>query len=80
MADWRGMAERSVLFGVGLGDWSGANLAEVVELMPGRAAADTAGLDLFTLADHPYLANRVDAYMAPPFCSRSLPASAAPGR
>lgn len=55
------MAERSVLFGVGLGDWSGADLTETRELARTAREADEAGLDFFTLADHPYLANRVDA-------------------
>jgi alkanesulfonate monooxygenase SsuD/methylene tetrahydromethanopterin reductase-like flavin-dependent oxidoreductase (luciferase family) len=63
VADWRDMTERGVLFGVGLGDWSGANLAETNEVVRTVEQADRAGLDLFTMADHPYLANRVDASM-----------------
>ena len=56
------MPGRKLLFGVSLGDWSGADLAQTRGVHERAVLADESGLDLFTLADHPYLANRIDAY------------------
>jgi alkanesulfonate monooxygenase SsuD/methylene tetrahydromethanopterin reductase-like flavin-dependent oxidoreductase (luciferase family) len=56
------MRERKVLFGFGLGTPLGADVGEVPEVLQCAAQADRDGLDLFTVADHPYFGNRLDAY------------------
>lgn len=56
------MAERTVLFGAGLGAWNGADVGAVTEIVSLAQRADSLGLDLFSLADHPYFADRLDAY------------------
>lgn len=58
------MSKRKVLFGVALGEWSGADLAQTSELVQTAVQADREGLDIFSLADHPYRVDRVDAYAA----------------
>jgi len=50
------------LFGVGLGAWNGTGTDEVGAVTALAAQADEQGLDLFTTADHPYFADRLDAY------------------
>jgi alkanesulfonate monooxygenase SsuD/methylene tetrahydromethanopterin reductase-like flavin-dependent oxidoreductase (luciferase family) len=52
------MSERKTLFGVGIGTAVGA-AAETLRL---AAQADHEGLDLFTVSDHPYYGDRLDAY------------------
>ena len=47
------MPGRKLLFGVSLGDWSGADLAQTRGVHERAVLADESGLDLFTLADHP---------------------------
>ena len=56
------MNEQKVLFGIGLGAWNGAAVADVAQILDLAGQADRQGLDLFTLADHPYLGERLDAY------------------
>jgi alkanesulfonate monooxygenase SsuD/methylene tetrahydromethanopterin reductase-like flavin-dependent oxidoreductase (luciferase family) len=56
------MPDRKVLFGVGLGAWNGTGTDQVDAVMALAAQADEQGLDLFTTADHPYFADRLDAY------------------
>lgn len=56
------MPERTVLFGAGLGAWNGIDAGQVPEVLELTTQADRDGLDLFALADHPYLADRLDAY------------------
>jgi alkanesulfonate monooxygenase SsuD/methylene tetrahydromethanopterin reductase-like flavin-dependent oxidoreductase (luciferase family) len=56
------MAERTVLFGAGLGAWNGVDVAAVTEIVALAQRADGLGLDLFSVADHPYFADRLDAY------------------
>jgi alkanesulfonate monooxygenase SsuD/methylene tetrahydromethanopterin reductase-like flavin-dependent oxidoreductase (luciferase family) len=56
------MADRSVLFGAGLGAWNGADVARTAEVLELATVADSMGLDLFALADHPYLGDKLDAY------------------
>lgn len=56
------MPEQDVLFGTGAGGPFGAQLSIVPEVLRIADRADRAGLDLFTLADHPYFADRLDAY------------------
>jgi alkanesulfonate monooxygenase SsuD/methylene tetrahydromethanopterin reductase-like flavin-dependent oxidoreductase (luciferase family) len=56
------MPERKMLFGTGAGGPFGAELNIVPEVLRIAEQADTAGLDMFTLADHPYFAGRLDAY------------------
>lgn len=58
------MPERAVLFGTGAGGPWGAGLSTVPELLRIADRADAAGLDLFAVADHPYFADRLDAYAA----------------
>ena len=43
------MPERKVLFGVGLGEWSGANLSQTSELVQTAVQADREELDIFLL-------------------------------
>ncbi|GAA4155174.1 LLM class flavin-dependent oxidoreductase [Phytohabitans flavus] len=54
------MTNRKVLFGLGLP----AGVGEVEALLAQAVAADAGGLDLVTVSDHPYLAERLDAYAA----------------
>lgn len=54
------MTDRRVLFGFGLEIGTG----EVDALLAHARQADQDGLDLVTMSDHPYLADRVDAYAA----------------
>ncbi len=56
------MPERTVLFGAGLGAWNGVDAGQVPEMLELVGRADVLGLDLFSLADHPYLGDRLDAY------------------
>jgi len=49
-----------VLFGLGLE----AGVAQVSEMLGHARLADDAGLDLFSVGDHPYFAERLDAYAA----------------
>jgi alkanesulfonate monooxygenase SsuD/methylene tetrahydromethanopterin reductase-like flavin-dependent oxidoreductase (luciferase family) len=56
------MAERKVWFGTSLGAWNGADVASAAETAHLVAYADREGLDLFTVADHPYFGEKLDAY------------------
>jgi alkanesulfonate monooxygenase SsuD/methylene tetrahydromethanopterin reductase-like flavin-dependent oxidoreductase (luciferase family) len=56
------MPDRKVLFGVGLGAWNGTGTDQAAAAVMLAAQADEQGLDLFTTADHPYFADRLDAY------------------
>jgi alkanesulfonate monooxygenase SsuD/methylene tetrahydromethanopterin reductase-like flavin-dependent oxidoreductase (luciferase family) len=56
------MPDRKVLFGVGLGAWNGTGTDQAGAVMALAAQADEQGLDLFATADHPYFADRLDAY------------------
>lgn len=56
------MPDRNVLFGVGLGAWNGTGTDQAGAALALAAQADEQGLDLFTTADHPYFADRLDAY------------------
>ena len=56
------MTERTVLFGAGLGAWNGADVGAVAETVALAQLADSLELDLFSVADHPYFADRLDAY------------------
>jgi alkanesulfonate monooxygenase SsuD/methylene tetrahydromethanopterin reductase-like flavin-dependent oxidoreductase (luciferase family) len=58
------MPERKVLFGAGLGAWNGAETSQVAEVRQLAVQADREGLDLFSVADHPYFGDRLDAYAA----------------
>ena len=49
-----------VLFGLGLE----AGVDQVSEMLGHARIADDAGLDLFSIGDHPYFAERLDAYAA----------------
>ena len=49
---------RQVLFGLGLE----TGVSQVSEIMAHARFADDAGLDLVSLSDHPYFAERIDAY------------------
>src|ERR1700727_2616569 len=51
---------RKVLFGLGLEN----GVHQVVEMLGHARLADDAGLDVVSLSDHPYFADRVDAYAA----------------
>ena len=51
---------RKVLFGLGLEN----GVHQVSELLGHAHFADEAGLDLFSVSDHPYFAERLDAYAA----------------
>ncbi len=52
--------EHKVLFGLGLEN----GVHQVNEILWHARVADEAGLDLFSLSDHPYFADRLDAYAA----------------
>ena len=52
--------DRKVLFGLGLE----TGVREVSEMLGHARLADDAGLDVVSLSDHPYFAERVDAYAA----------------
>ncbi|WP_020577420.1 LLM class flavin-dependent oxidoreductase [Actinopolymorpha alba] len=54
------MTDRKVWFGFGLE----AGLGTIDTLLAHASQADRDGLDLVTVSDHPYLADRVDAYAA----------------
>jgi alkanesulfonate monooxygenase SsuD/methylene tetrahydromethanopterin reductase-like flavin-dependent oxidoreductase (luciferase family) len=56
------MPDHKVWFGVGLGAWNGADVASTTESVRLVAQADQDGLDLFTVADHPYFGEKLDAY------------------
>ncbi len=56
------MADRNVLFGAGLGAWNGADTARTADVLELVTGADSLGLDLFSIADHPYLGDKLDAY------------------
>jgi len=56
------MPDRTVWFGVGLGAWNGADVASAAESARLVGAADRDGLDLFTVADHPYFGVKLDSY------------------
>ena len=58
------MPERDVLFGSSLGPWNGVDAGDVAGVLGVVARADRDGLDLFTLADHPYFGDKLDAYAA----------------
>lgn len=58
------MPERRVLFGASLGQWNGADVGNVPGVLEIAAAADSGGLDLFTIADHLYFGDKLDAYSA----------------
>jgi alkanesulfonate monooxygenase SsuD/methylene tetrahydromethanopterin reductase-like flavin-dependent oxidoreductase (luciferase family) len=51
---------RQVLFGVGLE----SGVTQVSEMLGHARLADDAGLDVVSLSDHPYFAERIDAYAA----------------
>jgi alkanesulfonate monooxygenase SsuD/methylene tetrahydromethanopterin reductase-like flavin-dependent oxidoreductase (luciferase family) len=51
---------RNVLFGLGLE----SGVTQVSEMLGHARLADDAGLDLVSLSDHPYFAERIDAYAA----------------
>ena len=52
--------DRKVLFGLGLEN----GVRQVSEMLGHARLADDAGLDVVSLSDHPYFAERVDAYAA----------------
>jgi alkanesulfonate monooxygenase SsuD/methylene tetrahydromethanopterin reductase-like flavin-dependent oxidoreductase (luciferase family) len=54
--------DRKVWFGAGLGAWNGADIANAADSVQLVAQADRDGLDLFTVADHPYFGEKLDAY------------------
>jgi alkanesulfonate monooxygenase SsuD/methylene tetrahydromethanopterin reductase-like flavin-dependent oxidoreductase (luciferase family) len=56
------MPDHKVWFGAGLGAWNGADVASTTESVRLVAQADQDGLDLFTVADHPYFGEKLDAY------------------
>jgi alkanesulfonate monooxygenase SsuD/methylene tetrahydromethanopterin reductase-like flavin-dependent oxidoreductase (luciferase family) len=51
-----------VLFGASLGQWNGADAADAAGRVRLGVQADRDGLDLFTVADHPYFGDKLDAY------------------
>jgi alkanesulfonate monooxygenase SsuD/methylene tetrahydromethanopterin reductase-like flavin-dependent oxidoreductase (luciferase family) len=53
-------SNRKVLFGLGLENY----VTQVSEMLGHARLADEAGLDLISLSDHPYFAERIDAYAA----------------
>jgi len=61
------MPERRVLFGASLGQWNGADAGNVPVVLDIAAAADRGGLDMFTIADHLYFGDKLDAYSAVAF-------------
>jgi alkanesulfonate monooxygenase SsuD/methylene tetrahydromethanopterin reductase-like flavin-dependent oxidoreductase (luciferase family) len=54
--------DRHVLFGASLGQWNGADAADAAGRVRLGVQADRDGLDLFTVADHPYFGDKLDAY------------------
>jgi hypothetical protein len=54
--------DRDVLFGASLGQWNGADAADAAGRVRLGIQADRDGLDLFTVADHPYFGDKLDAY------------------
>jgi alkanesulfonate monooxygenase SsuD/methylene tetrahydromethanopterin reductase-like flavin-dependent oxidoreductase (luciferase family) len=56
------MTQRRVLFGVSLGQWNGADIGNVPGVLKMAAEADRGGLDMFTIADHLYFGDKLDAY------------------
>lgn len=61
------MPERHVLFGASLGQWNGADIGDVTRVLDLAAEADRGGLDMFTIADHLYFGDKLDAYAAAAF-------------
>ena len=53
-------ANHKVLFGLGLE----TGVHQVSEMLRHARMADDAGLDVFSVSDHPYFAERVDGYAA----------------
>jgi alkanesulfonate monooxygenase SsuD/methylene tetrahydromethanopterin reductase-like flavin-dependent oxidoreductase (luciferase family) len=53
-------ADRNVLFGLGLE----CGVTQMSEMLGHARLADDAGLDIVSLSDHPYFAERIDAYAA----------------
>ena len=56
------MADRNVLFGIGLGAWNGEDVSQAAQAAELVIQADRDGLDLFTVADHPYFGEKLEAY------------------
>ena len=56
------MPAHDVLFGASLGQWNGADAADAAGRIRLGTQADRDGLDLFTVADHPYFGDKLDAY------------------
>ena len=56
------MPDHNVLFGASLGQWNGADAADAAGRVRLATQADRDGLDLFTVADHPYFGDKLDAY------------------
>ena len=56
------MPDHNVLFGASLGQWNGADAADAAGRIRLATQADRDGLDLFTVADHPYFGEKLDAY------------------
>jgi alkanesulfonate monooxygenase SsuD/methylene tetrahydromethanopterin reductase-like flavin-dependent oxidoreductase (luciferase family) len=54
--------DHNVLFGASLGQWNGADAADAAGRIRLGVQADRDGLDLFTVADHPYFGDKLDAY------------------
>jgi alkanesulfonate monooxygenase SsuD/methylene tetrahydromethanopterin reductase-like flavin-dependent oxidoreductase (luciferase family) len=54
--------DHDVLFGASLGQWNGADAADAAGRIRFGVQADRDGLDLFTVADHPYFGDKLDAY------------------
>jgi alkanesulfonate monooxygenase SsuD/methylene tetrahydromethanopterin reductase-like flavin-dependent oxidoreductase (luciferase family) len=54
--------DNDVLFGASLGQWNGADAADAAGRLRLGVQADRDGLDLFTVADHPYFGDKLDAY------------------
>lgn len=61
------MAERKVWFGASLGGPMGGEVSAIPGMLERAAQADRQGLDLITLADHPYFGDKLDAYAAMSF-------------
>ena len=56
------MPDHDVIFGASLGQWNGADAADAAGRIRLAVQADRDGLDLFTVADHPYFGDKLDAY------------------
>ena len=52
----------TMFFGASLGQWNGADAADAAGRIRLGTQADRDGLDLFTVADHPYFGDKLDAY------------------